>query len=58
MLWDPNTHFINAGATGTLLRTAYWLVAQAPPDIKQLTFGALSDFGPMKLLTRNRTATT
>jgi len=47
-LGDPNTHFINAGAPMTTLKTLVWLATSAPPDIRNLTLGLLGDIGSRK----------
>ena len=47
-LGDAEEHFINAGAPITTIKTLFWLFTSAPPDIRKLTLGLLSDIGGRK----------
>jgi len=45
-LWDPNTHFINAGSFMVNVKTLAWLLTSAPPDIRNLSLGLLGSGKP------------
>ncbi len=54
---DPSRKYINIGEFRTLLGSAIWAATQAPPEMRELTLGSLSDLGPLRLLNRNRSTT-
>ncbi|MFQ5740032.1 MAG: NAD(P)/FAD-dependent oxidoreductase [Acidobacteriota bacterium] len=56
-LADESRRYINAGALGTALRSALWVMTSAPPEIKQHLAGALGGFFSKSGKDRRDTAT-
>ena len=42
-LWDPETHYINAGTPMTTAKTLAWLFTSAPPEMRKMSLGLVAD---------------
>ena len=51
-LADPAKRYVDQGEAVTVLKTVAWLLTSAPPDIKKMGGGILSDLNPRRLMSR------